>query len=265
MDLVEILTMSREGVHNLVKHTLSNYGYRILEGSTWVCGLSNTNKPKPFVCSHYDTVNDNNLNPSIDDIDYNSSNIRLSRNANPKLRCLGGDDRAGIYIMLNLIKSGIDCHFGAFDLEETGAVGSRSFASSFPSELVDNVSAFIGLDRKGNNEFVTYNENVELNKLVISVSGFGLRFGSFSDVSVLSSISNVANVNMCVGYHNAHSRQEYIDVRSTNNIIGIIGKIVSELNKSDKIYYYNERQSRYSFFDNDDIEEDFQFEKGWKY
>lgn len=58
----------------------------------------------PMLCVHLDTINTHHKsNLTIDDIDIKGSVMSLK--ANTKAHCLGGDDRAGVWIALKLIEA----------------------------------------------------------------------------------------------------------------------------------------------------------------
>ena len=102
--------MKSSEVLSTIKTAQQSNGYSVSGTDMWVCGTSGAGI-KPFVCCHVDTVNGDAV-VNEDDIQINGNIIKLSPNSN--LRCLGGDDRCGAYIILKLIESKADCHFGAF-------------------------------------------------------------------------------------------------------------------------------------------------------
>lgn len=121
---------------------------------------------------------------------------------------IGGDDRAGVYMVMELIKA-YKCHILFCEDEEIGAAGARRFALSGISPKVNYILEF---DRRGATDAVFYDCG---NKDFIEfICGFGFTedFGSFSDISVLAPALGIAATNLSAGYFGAHTTGEYIDL-----------------------------------------------------
>ncbi len=125
---------------------------------------------------------------------------------------LGADDINGCYLLLQImLKRPNGFIFCAFDLEEMGCIGSKSF-NVFP--IQDQVSVLIGLDRKSSNEFALYGyESEELLKLLNTFPNYHLGFGSITNCTVLAEESNICCFNLSVGYYKQHSPQEFAIIR----------------------------------------------------
>lgn len=72
-----------------------------------------------------------------------------------KSSCLGGDDTAGIWLMLEMIKAGIEgvyiIHYG----EERGGIGSRAKATKEPL-FFTGIDIAIAFDRAGYSDIITH-------------------------------------------------------------------------------------------------------------
>lgn len=122
---------------------------------------------------------------------------------------IGGDDRAGVYMLLEIAKRH-KCHLLFCEEEEVGGVGAYHFCDSGIRPMVNYI---VECDRRGANDAVFYGcANLEFTEFV---TGFGFRenLGSFSDISVIAPHLGVAAVNISSGYYNEHSLHEYIDLR----------------------------------------------------
>lgn len=122
---------------------------------------------------------------------------------------IGGDDRCGIFIIANLIKTQ-HCSVLLCEDEEVGGVGAGKFART---EYIKNlgVNFMIEFDRKGNNDAVFYScDNKDFTAHVLDNTGFKEAIGSFSDISVLMPASKLCGVNLSSGYYNAHTPNEYV-------------------------------------------------------
>lgn len=144
---------------------------------------------------------------------------------------IGGDDRAGVYMILQIIKKH-RCHVLFCEDEEVGGVGAQEFAES---DIKPDIHYIVELDRRGSHDAVFYDcDNPEFTRFV---TGFGFKedIGSFSDISIIAPHLKVAAVNISAGYYCEHSRHEYVDLRVTDRNIGLVGKMVSS--PSEKFEY----------------------------
>lgn len=113
---------------------------------------------------------------------------------------IGGDDRAGVYMILRLIQS-CHCHVLFCEDEETGGHGARAFTKS---GIKPDVNYIVELDRTGSNDAVFYQCRNRQFERHINSFGFQTAFGSFSDISILAPHLNLAAVNLSTGYYHAH-------------------------------------------------------------
>lgn len=139
---------------------------------------------------------------------------------------IGGDDRCGVYALVTLYdsapKEGKPWLLFTCD-EETGAHGAYQFSEDFFDGLlppdIARLKLLIELDRKGERDAVYYEcENPDLENYITS-KGFETAWGSFSDISVLAPDLGIAAVNLSVGYYNAHTQHEYINLRHLESTI----------------------------------------------
>lgn len=120
---------------------------------------------------------------------------------------IGGDDRAGVYMILLLMRE-CHCHILFCEDEEIGGIGAKKFAKS---KLYPEVNYIVELDRRGTNDAVFYNcDNPDFTEFICSF-GFEENYGSFSDISVVAPHLDTAAVNISAGYFNEHRPHEMID------------------------------------------------------
>lgn len=138
---------------------------------------------------------------------------------------IGGDDRAGVYMILLLMRE-CRCHILLCEDEELGGVGARKFSKS---KLRPEVNYIIELDRRGTNDAVFYNcDNPDFTEFVCSF-GFEENHGSFSDISVIAPYLKTAAVNISAGYFNEHRLHELIDTRTMcENVLKLIAMLRQE-------------------------------------
>jgi hypothetical protein len=144
---------------------------------------------------------------------------------------IGGDDRCGIYMMLEIIKTH-KCHILFTEDEEIGGVGAKLFTKS---NIKPNINYMIELDRQGSNDCVYYDdENSEFHKY-ISDFGFKKEHGSFSDISFIAPSLGISAVNISCGYYDAHTLREKIDLKVITTNIKRVKEIIST--KTEKFEY----------------------------
>lgn len=123
---------------------------------------------------------------------------------------VGGDDRAGVYMVLQTIKR-FKCSVLFTTDEEIGGYGAKAFVHDLGAGKVRvDANYIIEYDRKGRDDAVFYNcGNDEFISFVESV-GFKECYGSFSDISIIAPVLDLAAVNLSSGYYNPHSDDEYV-------------------------------------------------------
>jgi len=133
-----------------------------------------------------------------------------------KSDCLGADDGAGIWLMLEMIAAGVEGLYVFHRGEECGGIGSNYIASKTP-ELLDGIQAAIALDRKGYDSVITHQYGRCCSTAFAKSLAAGLGFhyapdstGLFTDTANYTEIIPECT-NISVGYHYAHSRQESLD------------------------------------------------------
>lgn len=153
---------------------------------------------------------------------------------------IGGDDRCGVYMILQLIEEMRPFILFTED-EEIGCVGARDFAKS---KIHPQVNYIVEMDRRGGNDAVFYGcDNPEFTEFVCSFD-FEKAHGSFSDISVIAPKLGVAAVNISSGYYNEHSRHEYINLYEVERNIQRIKTMI----QSDSPHFEYMERERVSLF-----------------
>ena len=156
---------------------------------------------------------------------------------------IGGDDRCGIFIIMNIVKD-LRCSVLLCEDEEVGGVGARKFAnSSFIKQL--DVNYMIEFDRANATDAVFYScDNEEFTNFVTDFTGFKEARGSFSDISVIAPASKIAAVNLSCGYYKAHTTDEYVVYDEMINTIEVAQTLIET--ECDK-FEYVAKQVSYSW------------------
>lgn len=205
-------------------------------------------KPKdvemyPLMCTHLDTINTHRKTPlKRSDLYINKDYIGLPTST--KKACLGGDDRCGVYIALELLASRVPYAFGFFLDEEIGGVGSKKYIPI----MDDNITALVGLDRKGSNDVALYGyDNNELTE-IFEKQGYKKAFGTFTDASNIAEGCDLACVNLSIGYYNEHTPTEQIHFSETENTLNILRKVEVINALASKQYLAEFRQDVTSYY-----------------
>ena len=130
--------------------------------------------------------------------------------------CLGADDGAGIWLMLEMIAARVEGLYIFHRGEEVGGIGSAFIARETP-ELLDGIQAAIALDRKGYDSVIThqYGRCCSESFALSLAKELGFHYvpdstGLFTDTANYTELVPECT-NISVGYHHAHSKQESLD------------------------------------------------------
>lgn len=131
--------------------------------------------------------------------------------------CLGADDTAGVWLMLEMIKARVPgtylFHYG----EEKGCIGSRALALSHP-ELLRKFKRAIAFDRRGTTNIITFQHGQRCcSDIFGSALGEMLKHGYKNDPTGLytdtASYTKLIPecTNISVGYEHQHCSDETLD------------------------------------------------------
>lgn len=190
---------------------------------------------------------------------YNVIDVRLSSKQG-----IGGDDRCGVYAILSMLKLGHRPSVLFCMGEEIGCRGSRKFTEDFPKEFLNDVNAFIQIDRRGSNDCVRYSDKNPALTNKICDYGYSPAFGSMSDISILMPHFGISGVNLSSGYyHEHHAKQEYVSVKDVKVLLRRLNKIMlSEIFNEKYVYesYFSYSSSMHTHFNFDKPMHDFKHE-----
>lgn len=154
---------------------------------------------------------------------------------------IGGDDRCGVLIILELLDRGYRPNIIFTEKEEVGRVGVRKLIDNHLDLLIDitkDSPYLMGLDRKEFNEVVFYEcKNEEFREFILNTYYLDYNIGSFSDVSNLGPALNKAICNISVCYYSAHSENEYVNLKKLKFMIDKIEVMVKDSNNINSYSY----------------------------
>ena len=168
---------------------------------------------------------------------------------------IGGDDRCGIYMIMEIINTH-KCSVLFCEDEEIGCIGSRIFCETdFVTELSD-LYYLIELDRANSDDAVFYDcDNPAFTRFITSNTGYNNEWGSYSDISWLAPEAGVAAVNLSCGYYHAHTTEEEVVIEEMLNTIEVVKKLIDVSSEQFKYiksaysyddYYYDRYYCNYT-------------------
>jgi hypothetical protein len=199
---------------------------------------------------------------------------------------LGADDKAGVTIMLYMIKNQIPGLYYFFLGEEVGCVGSKKVASVQKENKVEGINKVISFDRRGTNSVITYQSSkrccsdnfgktlsAQLNQADVDFKyendPTGILTDSVQFISIYPECTNIS-----VGYQSEHTFSETQNIKHLEKLAEACLKVdwnslpverdpsVVEYKTygsyggwgypgwDDDDYYYGTRQSGYSTYNN---------------
>lgn len=195
------------------------YSYKVHKGNIYII-KGGGKSSYPCIIAHTDTVHDMAENLTvIEDAGELFGYNRETKN----LTGIGGDDKVGIFIALEILNSLDSGKVAFFKDEEIGCHGSNLADVKFFKDC----NFILQFDRKGNTDFVTNAAGEQLsNKLFQdAVKPYLIKYnynfcpnGGLTDVAELKSKGiEVSMANISCGYYNPHSDNEYIIIADVIN------------------------------------------------
>jgi hypothetical protein len=185
----------------------------------------------PCIVSHTDTVH--NIHQDFGVYERDGVLFAFSNDVEAQVG-IGGDDKVGVWIGLQMLldKDVVKCAF--FHSEEIGCVGSSAADMNF----FKDVGYCFQSDRRGNKDFVNNIYNVELfseefsHKISSTLKKYGYAetSGALTDVYQLKLNGlDVCVANMSSGYYAPHTDKEVVDVADATNCCDMISSLIDLL------------------------------------
>lgn len=249
-EFVEICKMEQMELKEFLRKKLCEAGYQsVAEGDGWLYAKGNV---PVLLTAHMDTVHKTPVITFYEDIDASGKHILSSPQG------IGGDDRCGVYMILQLIKEH-KCSVLFCEDEEVGGIGSDKFTKTEFMKDLSSLNYMIELDRANSVDAVFYKcDNPEFTDFICNNTGYVESWGSFSDISTLAPFAGIAAVNLSCGYYNAHTLTEYVVIEEMLNTIIIVDKLLSTENETQFEYieanygyggygYYGSKYDKYNY------------------
>lgn len=209
--------------------TKNNLSYEVdIEGNILVTKGGNANTYYPCVVAHMDTVHEITDNYKV------LLNQKGGRVIATSPTGVGGDDKVGIYIAMQMLLEFDNIKVAFFTQEEAGLVGS----SNVDLLWFEDVGYIIQADRWGRSDLVNnvFGEDTTSNKLRSAID-YAMRAFRFKDADGLITDSinlwenhvGVSCVNVSCGYYEHHTPKEKVDLNEMYNSLLFIRQMIIEL------------------------------------
>ena len=221
----KICLMKQHNLKSFLKNEMIKNGKEVIEEDGFLFVKGNT---PILLVAHLDTVH----KELPREIVYANGTISSSQG-------IGADDRAGVYMILEILKHH-DCYVLFCEDEEVGCIGSGKFCKSpLAKKYVGKFSYLIEVDRMNGNDAVFYDCDNPDFETFITQEHWNTAIGSYTDIVELSPVLEAASVNFSCGYYNAHTKDEYLVLNEMETNIKEICKLI-ERTEFDCVYEYIE-------------------------
>lgn len=259
--LLKIFKLSQVKIKNYVSQVLGTYYPEVIVDNGYVYAQGTI---PVLLVAHMDTVH--KVCPKKFETDDKRETLSSPQG-------IGGDDRNGIYAILEIIKTH-KCSVLFCEDEEVGGVGAGKFTKTELANKLKKEKTFkyiIELDRQGSDDAVFYDcDNPEFTEF-ITKDFWRENYGSFSDISKLAPYLKCAAVNLSCGYYRAHTKDEYIVFSELDQCIQQVRKLLDRSTDIKQFEYIEAKHNYggyyngyYSAYNSDSLCEDDDFDKYYK-
>ena len=200
----------------------------------------------PCIVAHTDTVHDIHKYYKV----FEDDGCIFAFNAETgKQVGVGGDDKVGIWIALEMLMSfdKIKCAF--FHSEEIGCVGS----SKADMKWLKDVGYCLQADRRGSTDFINSISGKLYSKAfkkalkpILKEYGYKESSGAITDIGQLAENGiGVCVANMSCGYYEPHSDEEIVEFDDASRCLDMVEMIVAELGCDKYEYKFKKRIHSY--------------------
>jgi len=220
-EFVKLCKYTQEELKDKLPYELISNGYTdVIIGDGYIYAKGDL---PVLLTAHMDTVHANTVQDFYEYINEKKEYVLSSPQG------IGGDDRCGIYMILEIIRQSESKPYILFcEDEETGGIGSKKFCKTESISELEELKYMIELDRANGNDAVFYEcDNPEFTEFIEENTGYKEAWGSFSDISILAPAAGVAAVNLSCGYYNAHTLGEEVNINEMFNTINVVLKLLT--------------------------------------
>lgn len=226
-EFIEYCVLSQKDLKSKLMQELKTYYKKVKFEDGFV--FARGNMPVMLV-AHMDTVHKTQCNVNDIYVNLNGSIVKSDNG-------IGGDDRCGIFMIMDILKN---TNFRPFVLfvedEEIGGVGNSKFLERYNYKNLE-LNFIIELDRANCKDSVYYQLDNKDFENYINKFGFKTAIGSYTDICDLCPDLKCAGVNLSCGYYKAHTTNEYVNITEMLATTYKVIRILEDFNPEDKFEY----------------------------
>ncbi len=233
-DFIKICKFSQGKLKKYLANEIKKYNYEPIVGDGFL--FAKGQNCEVLLTAHMDTVHKEKVR------DYYEFE-RDGKHVLSSPQGIGGDDRCGIYMILQILRnSKYRPHILFCEDEEKGGEGSSKFITTKHIYELLQCKFLVELDRTNAKDLVFYDDdNADFHDFCEKVTKYKENYGSFSDISVLSPALGISSVNISCGYYHAHTTKEEVVMEEMFSSIRAVKKLLEESSKVEQ-FEYTERQ-----------------------
>lgn len=234
----------------IIKATQSELLYKILPTELEKRGMNDLEKTDGYIFAHGNIPV--MLVAHLDTVHNKVEVIEKNNGVWSSPTGIGGDDRCGIYMILELLeKLNVKPYVLFTTDEEIGGIGAKKFLNDYVYNEFD-IKFMIEFDRKGFNDAVFYEcQNKKFIDFIVEKMDMKFDYGSFTDICFIMEQWDVAGVNFSCGYYNAHRKDEYIIINDMLNVIEKTYNLIESIDFNSLEKFDAQCSYDYGFFDDD--------------
>lgn len=210
----QICKMNQSTLKKYMEKFFTDIDYNVVNEDGFLYATPKENSVPVLLVAHMDTVHKEQCDEIVNE------NGKLS-----SPQGIGGDDRCGVYMIMDVVKEH-SCPVLLTEDEEKGGIGARKFVNS---EYINNlnVNYMVEFDRRGSSDAVYYScDNKEFKEFIDENTFLKEAQGSYSDISTIMPAAKIAGVNVSCGYYNAHTVAEYVVFEEMVDVIDTVKNLI---------------------------------------
>ena len=248
--MVQTATYKTKQMNVFIKQKLKDIECSYYEDNGNIYVTKGDAETYPCIISHTDTVH--NIEKHFDIIEHEGVLFAINTMNYSRLG-IGGDDKVGVFICLEVLKNVDTCKVAFFRDEEIGCVGSRKADMAF----FNNVEFVLQCDRQGYKDFVdsifstelyTPEFSLKINDILNMYNRIETDGGLTDVYQLVENGLNVCVANMSCGYYRPHTDEEYVIIEDVFDTLQMVYDLFQEL--SGTVWVYNKNRKEFEFEDN---------------
>jgi hypothetical protein len=223
--IAEMLTYRRAhdsaGEHEFIARYIAPHAAPIsdTDGTVYAYACDIGNAPRVAFCAHTDSVHNRTLAHARQRVSFDATRKEFFVGDKAQRDCLGADNAAGVFVLLQMIAARVPGRYFFFRGEERGGIGSTWLVNNRP-DLLDGIRAAIAFDRRDTHSVITHMSvgrtcsDAFADSLADALNMGHERddTGSFTDTATLAEFVPECT-NVSVGYDDEHSARETLNAR----------------------------------------------------